>query len=74
MQLEYIFLAMPNHAGNLYALEQIRYNHFKGRVAAIICYPDEGAQLRELGADDIFNIYEEAGSGFARHVIESQPV
>lgn len=73
-QLEYIFLAMPNHAGNLYALEQIRYNHFKGRVAAIICYPDEGAQLRELGADDIFNIYEEAGSGFARHVIESQPV
>lgn len=71
-QLEYIFLAMPNHAGNLYALEQIRYNHFKGRVAAIICYPDEGAQLRDLGADDIFNIYEEAGSGFARHVIESR--
>ncbi|MGB5854300.1 MAG: cation:proton antiporter family protein [Oceanisphaera sp.] len=70
-QLEYIFLAMPNHAGNLYALEQIRYNHFKGRVAAIICYPDEGAQLRAMGADDIFNIYEEAGSGFAHHVIES---
>ncbi|ART81311.1 potassium transporter Kef [Oceanisphaera profunda] len=73
-QVEYIFLAMPNHAGNLYALEQIRHNHFKGRVAAIICYPDEGAQLRDLGADDIFNIYEEAGSGFARHVIESHPL
>lgn len=72
-QLEYIFLAMPNHAGNLYALEQIRYNHFKGRVAAIINYPDEGAQLRNLGADEIFNIFEEAGSGFARHVIESHP-
>ncbi|WP_107852180.1 cation:proton antiporter family protein [Oceanimonas marisflavi] len=69
-QLEYIFLAMPNHAGNLYALEQIRHANFKGRVAAIIRYPEEGAQLRELGADDVFNIYEEAGSGFARHVIE----
>lgn len=69
-QLEYIFLAMPNHAGNLYALEQIRFHHFTGRVAAIICYPEEGAQLRAMGADDIFNIYEEAGSGFARHVIE----
>ncbi len=70
-QLEYIFLAMPNHAGNLYALEQIRHNHFKGKVAAIICYSEEGAQLRDMGADDIFNIYEEAGSGFARHVIEN---
>lgn len=70
-QLEYIFLAMPNHAGNLYALEQIRHNQFKGKVAAIICYSEEGAQLREMGADEIFNIYEEAGSGFARHVIEN---
>lgn len=70
-QLEYIFLAMPNHAGNLYALEQIRHTDFRGRVAAIIRYPEEGAQLREMGADDIFNIYEEAGSGFARHVIET---
>lgn len=71
-QVEYIFLAMPNHAGNLYALAQIRGNHFNGQVAAIISYPEEGAQLRALGADDIFNIYEEAGSGFARHVIESK--
>ena len=71
-QVEYIFLAMPNHAGNLYALAQIRSNHFNGQVAAIISYPEEGAQLRALGADDIFNIYEEAGSGFARHVIESK--
>ncbi len=69
-ELEYIFLAMPNHAGNLYALEQIRHANFSGRVAAIIRYPEEGAQLRELGADEVFNIYEEAGSGFARHVIE----
>ncbi|PSJ47741.1 potassium transporter Kef [Zobellella endophytica] len=71
-QLEYIFLAMPNHAGNLYALEQIRHTDFRGRVAAIIRYPEEGAQLRDMGADDIFNIFEEAGSGFARHVIESR--
>src|SRR5699024_9469077 len=71
-QVEYIFLAMPNHAGNVYARAQIRGNHFNGQVAAIISYPEEGAQLRALGADDIFNIYEEAGSGFARHVIESK--
>ncbi|ATG73904.1 potassium transporter Kef [Zobellella denitrificans] len=69
-QLDYIFLAMPNHAGNLYALEQIHQADFKGRVAAIIRYPEEGAQLRDMGADEVFDIYEEAGSGFARHVIE----
>ncbi|GAA3530494.1 cation:proton antiporter family protein [Zobellella aerophila] len=71
-QLEYIFLAMPNHAGNLYALEQIRHTGFKGRVAAIVRFPDEAAALRELDIDAVFNIYEEAGCGFARHVLNGQ--
>ena len=39
-----------------------------GRVAATARYPDEEAQLRDAGATAVFNIYAEAGTGFAGHV------
>ena len=44
------------------------------RVAATAQYPDEEAPLREAGANDVFNIYAEAGAGFADHVDASQLV
>lgn len=60
-----VLLAMPGHAGNVYALQQLRNRAFAGRIAAIVSYPDEVATLRELGADDVFHIYDEAGTAFA---------
>lgn len=65
-----ILLAMPNSQANTLALEQIRQTPFKGKVAAIAKYQDELEQLKALGVDEAFNIYQEAGSGFARHVRE----
>jgi len=60
-----VLLAMPGHAGNVYALQQLRNRSFSGHIAAIVSYPDEVAKLRELGADDVFHIYDEAGTAFA---------
>ena len=37
-------------------------------------YADEIPQLEESGAALVFNIYTEAGTGFAEHVIESTPL
>ncbi|OOE97135.1 potassium transporter Kef [Salinivibrio sp. MA351] len=65
-----ILLAMPNSQANTLALEEIRQTPFKGKVAAIAKYQDELEQLKALGVDEAFNIYQEAGSGFARHVRE----
>jgi Trk K+ transport system NAD-binding subunit len=67
---ELILLAMPHSQANSFALEQIREGHYQGKIAAIAKYSDDEALLSELGVDAAFNIYNEAGSGFARHVCE----
>ena len=61
---------MPHHQGNQTALEQLKARNFKGQIAAIAEYSDQLETLKENGVDAAFNIYSEAGSGFARHVCE----
>jgi glutathione-regulated potassium-efflux system ancillary protein KefC len=60
-----VLLAMPGHAGNVYALKQLKNRAFSGHIAAIVSYPEEVEMLRQLGADAVFHIYDEAGSAFA---------
>ena len=64
-----ILLAMPDHNGNRYAAEQL--NKIDGhtfKVAALAHYKTDEVELNELGVHLVFNMYEEAGAGFARHV------
>ncbi len=68
--IELVMLALPNQDANLDALEQLREIDFSGRIAVIARYPDEAGELRRLGATAVFNIYTEAGAGFAEHVSE----
>lgn len=63
-----VMLALPNLEANLNALEQLREISFAGEIAATARYPDEEERLREAGATAVFNIYTEAGAGFANHV------
>jgi len=60
-----VLLAMPGHAGNVYALQQLKHRAFAGRIAAIVSYPEEIEVLRGLGADAVFHVYDEAGGAFA---------
>ncbi|MGL6459139.1 cation:proton antiporter domain-containing protein [Aeromonas hydrophila] len=69
-QVNLVLLAMPHHSGNLYAIEKLRSHGFAGKIAAIVRFEDDIASLREQGVDAVFNVYDEAGSGFARHVIK----
>jgi predicted Kef-type K+ transport protein len=66
--IELVMLALPNLQANLDALEQLRGISFSGRTAAIARFPDEVKVLQESGATAVFNIYTEAGAGFAEHV------
>lgn len=69
-QIKLVLLAMPNSHANSFAMEQINTLNYKGKVAAIAKYTDEMEELENLGIDAAFNIYHEAGRGFARHVCE----
>ena len=61
-------LAMPKHAANVHAAQSLKSCDFHGVVAATGLFDDEVKELRELGLDTAFNLYAEAGSGFAGHV------
>lgn len=66
--IELVMLALPNLQANLDAIEQLQRISFSGRVAAIARFADEVPLLKEAGATAVFNIYSEAGAGFAEHV------
>jgi len=69
-KLRAVLLAMPEHHANMYALEQIRASEYSGFVAALARYPSEIEPLREAGADVAYDVYGEAGTGFADHVAD----
>ena len=40
-----------------------------GEIAAIAPFPDEMEALKNAGASTVFNIYTQAGAGFAARVV-----
>tara|TARA_R100000027_G_scaffold35638_1_gene26173 strand:- start:6507 stop:8126 length:1620 start_codon:yes stop_codon:yes gene_type:complete len=66
--IELVILAMPKHAANLHAAEALKRADYQGIVTTTAKFDDEAKELRALGVDSAFNLYNEAGAGFARHV------
>ena len=64
-RLDWVLLTMASHEANLAAVERLRARGFTGRIVATSRYPDQAQELRELGASLVFDVYAEAGSGFA---------
>ncbi len=71
--IELVMLALPNLGANLDALEQLQAIAFPGRIAATARYSDEEERLLQAGATTVFNIYTEAGAGFAEHAQVKSP-
>lgn len=69
-KVKLILLAMPHHQANQIALAELNKRQFTGQIAAIAEYSDQMNILLQEGAHAAFNIYSEAGTGFARHVCE----
>jgi len=59
-------LALPKHAANLSVARAICGGGYRGRLASIAHFADQRQELEELGIET-FDLYAEAGSGFARH-------
>ena len=66
--LEWVLLALPVHTANLNAARRLRDMGYTGRIAATTKYRDEQDALEALGVDHTFNIYTEAGLGFANEL------
>jgi len=73
-EIEMILLTLPRVNTALAVLGQLRASNYTGPVAAIARYADEVPRLEECGASLVFNIYTEAGTGFAEHVMASTPL
>ena len=72
-RLEIVMLALPKLTTILAVLEQLRATSFAGRIAATAKFPDETEILKQAGAHTVFNIYTEAGAGFAAHLAAQGP-
>jgi predicted Kef-type K+ transport protein len=67
-RVQLVLLAMPNTQENLVAVGQLKDLGYTGKVAAIAKYPDEIDALQRAGVHAAYNLYAEAGAGFAEHV------
>ena len=67
--LDLVLLALPKLSMNLEIIEQLKATSFSGTIAATAWFADEADRLKEAGATTAFNIYNEAGAGFASHVV-----
>lgn len=63
-----VVLALPKHEANLQVLNRLKQVKYSGVVAAVGQCPDQVLELRELGVDTAYDLYVQAGNGFARHV------
>lgn len=71
-QINLVLLTLPRFNTTMAVIEQLKETGFKGHIAATAKFPDEIEQLNEAGVDTVFNIFTEAGAGFAAHVIQQE--
>lgn len=67
-EIEFALLCMSSHQANLRAVKLMREWGYTGRIAATAEHTDEVHDLRTAGAEAAFDIYAEAGAGFASHL------
>jgi len=53
------------------AIEELTQRQFKGQIAAMAMFDDEVEELKQAGAHAAYNIYTQAGFGFAEHICQA---
>jgi len=69
-----VMLALPDVEASLYAVRQMYRRGYKGRIAVSVRYEDEIPVLQKEGVHSTYSLYEEAGTGFAAHVLANLDV
>ena len=68
-ELQLIMLGLTNHRENMLVAELLRSMGYRGELAAVVRHEDHAAEMQAAGIS-AFNLYGEAGSGFAAHASE----
>ena len=63
---------MTNHRENMLVAELLRSMGYRGDLAAVVRHEDHAKEMHGAGISP-FNLYGEAGSGFAAHASELLP-
>ncbi len=68
-QVELVMLALTNHPENKLVGRLLRDLGYTGKIAAVVRFAEEAEELEGMGIS-AFNLYAQAGSGFAAHANE----
>ena len=68
-ELQLIMLGLTNHRENMLVAELLRSMGYRGELAAVVRHEDDATEMRAAGIS-AFNLYAEAGTGFAAHATE----
>lgn len=70
-KVKMIMLDMPNINELLSAVAMMKQSGYQGFISAAVKYDDCIEPLEKAGVHAVYNVYAEAGSGFANHVCDS---
>jgi len=68
-EVELIMLALTNHEENMLVANLLESLGYRGRIAAVVRFEEEAEALRARGILS-FNLYAQAGEGFAAHAAQ----
>ena len=69
--LPVVILATSCHANHMQVINRLKEIHCSIQLAAISRFDDEMEELEEAGVQVVFNLYTEAGAGFAHHTFNA---
>jgi predicted Kef-type K+ transport protein len=67
--VELIMLALTNHEENMRVSRLLDHFGYRGQVSAVVRFVEEAEELQAMGIST-FNLYAQAGAGFAAHAAE----
>ena len=68
-KVELVLLALTNHPENMLVGQLLKELGYTGRIAAVVRFKEEAAELERQGYS-AFNLYAQAGAGFADHAVQ----
>ncbi len=70
-KIKIIMLTLTKQQANLLALQEIKGAGFEGPITAAALFEDHRLELEEAGATAAYNVFSEAGAGYADHVCQA---
>jgi hypothetical protein len=68
-EVELVLLALTHHQENMLVGHLLTGLGYRGRMAAVVRYDEEATELQQHGFS-AFNLYAQAGAGFADHAVD----